>query len=180
MSSSPTSFVQAVLLVSLATLLLILSLGSSAEAGGAPLSSEAQEYLQAHNEARAAVGVGPLEWSEALANASGRLVRYQRNRMSCQFANLTNFRYGANQLWAGGGPETPRMAVEKWVEEKQYYSHADNTCAPNHTCGVYTQVVWRKSLQLGCAQATCLKKVQTSITICLYNPPGNYVGESPY
>lgn len=153
---------------------------SSAAAAAAPaLSSTAQEYLGAHNEARAAVGVGPLRWSEALANISSRLARYQRNKMSCHFANLTNFRYGANQLWAGGAAETPRMAVEKWVEEKQYYNHADNTCAPNHQCGVYTQVVWRNSSEVGCAQAMCVKE-KTSLTICLYNPPGNYIGESPY
>lgn len=176
MSSSPSTFVLLVISLSLST---FLGSSATAAAAAAPLSSAAQEFLLAHNQARAAVGVGPLEWSEALANASSLLVRYQRNKMSCQFANLTNSRYGGNQFWASGGFETPRMVVDKWVEEKQYYNHDKNTCEPNHTCGVYTQVVWRKSLQLGCAQATCVKD-QTSITICLYNPPGNYVGESPY
>ncbi|KAF4380669.1 hypothetical protein F8388_017023 [Cannabis sativa] len=153
-------------------LLLVIFIfgGSSAEAAEAPLSSAAKEYLQAHNQARAAVGVEPLDWSETLANASSRVVRYQRNKMSCNFANLTNSRYGANQFWAGGGSSTPRMAVDKWVEEKKYYNHGNNTCAPNHTCGVYTQVVWRKSLHLGCAQATCTKD-QTTIAICFYDPP---------
>ncbi|CAI0429402.1 unnamed protein product [Linum tenue] len=46
-------------------------------------------------------------------------------------------------------------------------------------CGVYTQVVWRKSGQLGCGSATCVKD-KASLTICFYDPPGNYVGESPY
>ncbi|XP_062102307.1 STS14 protein [Humulus lupulus] len=176
MSSHSTS---SVLLPLLLVVVPIFFFGGSAEAAEAPLSSAAKEYLQAHNQARAAVGVEPLEWSETLANASSRLVRYQRNKMSCQFANLTNSRYGANQFWAGGGTSTPRMAVDKWVEEKQYYNHANNTCAPNQTCGVYTQVVWRKSLRLGCAQATCVKD-QTTLTICFYDPPGNYIGESPY
>ncbi|EOX91243.1 hypothetical protein QUC31_003009 [Theobroma cacao] len=142
------------------------------------LPSAAREFLEAHNQARAAVGVGPLRWSEQLANATSRLARYQRNKMGCQFANLTDHKYGANQLWSGGAAVTPRMAVDTWVKEKNYYNYASNSCAPNHMCGVYTQVVWKNSSELGCAQATC--KEQITLTICFYNPPGNYIGEKPY
>lgn len=145
----------------------------------AAVPAAAKEFLEAHNEARASVGVQPLRWSEQMANTTGRLVRYQRDRMACQFANLTPGKYGANQLLARGEAVTPRMAVEEWVKQRQFYNHTGNTCAPNHRCGVYTQVVWKKSLELGCAQATCPKQ-QASLTICFYNPPGNYIGESPY
>ncbi|KAE7999850.1 hypothetical protein FH972_004242 [Carpinus fangiana] len=146
----------------------------------APLSAAAQEFLDGHNQARAAVGVGPLKWSERLANGTSRLVRYQRDKMGCKFANVSNSKYGGNQLWASGGQAvTPRTVVDAWVKEKEYYNHTDNSCLPNHTCGVYTQVVWRKSLELGCAQATCVKE-SASLTICFYDPPGNTVGESPY
>ncbi|XWS33704.1 hypothetical protein CRYUN_Cryun22dG0106100 [Craigia yunnanensis] len=100
-------------------------------------STAAREFLEAYNQARAAVGVGPLKWSEQLANATSRLARYQRNKMGCPFANLTD-----------------------------------------HKCGVYKQVVWKNSSDLGCAQATC--KDQISLSICFYNPPGNFVGERPY
>ncbi|XP_027345817.1 STS14 protein [Abrus precatorius] len=144
-----------------------------------PLPAAAREFLDAHNQARAAVGVEPLKWSQQVANITSKLVRYQRNQMGCQFANLTAGKYGANQLLARGTAVTPRMAVEEWGKQRPFYNHTDNTCAPNHRCGVYTQVVWRKSLELGCAQATCVKE-QSSLTICFYNPPGNYVGESPY
>ncbi|KAJ8770743.1 hypothetical protein K2173_021390 [Erythroxylum novogranatense] len=143
------------------------------------LPSAAREFLEAHNQARSAVGVPPLNWSEMLANATSKLVRYQRNQKSCQFANLNNSKYGGNQLWASGMLVTPRMVVDYWVQERNFYNHTDNSCVPNHSCGVYTQVVWRKSLELGCAQATCVKE-QASLTICFYNPPGNIIGESPY
>ncbi|KAJ7944362.1 Pathogenesis-related protein 1 [Quillaja saponaria] len=143
------------------------------------LSSAAREFLDAHNQAREAVGVASITWSKKLANATSRLVRYQRNQMGCKFANLTSGQYGGNQLWASGLTVTPRMAVDTWVKEKDYYNHTDNTCLPNHRCGVYTQVVWRKSLELGCSLATCVKE-QASLTICFYNPPGNIIGESPY
>ncbi|KAE8715702.1 STS14 protein [Hibiscus syriacus] len=168
----------------LLALLLVLAIchntaqEAAAAAAAAALPSAAREFLEAHNQARAAVGVGPLKWSEQLANASSLLTRYQRNKMGCQFANLTDHKFGANQIWGSGGPVTPRVAVDTWVKEKDYYDYATNSCAPNHKCGVYTQVVWKNSSDLGCAQATC--KDQTSLTICFYNPPGNYVGEKPY
>ncbi|MFQ6634219.1 hypothetical protein Gotur_010827 [Gossypium turneri] len=127
------------------------------------LPSAARKFLAAHNQARAAVGVGPLKWSTQLVNAASLLARYQRNKMGCQFANLTDHKYGANQLWGSGAAVTPGMAVDTWVKEKSYYDYASNSCAPDHMCGVYKQVVWKNSSELGCAQATC--KDQTSLTI---------------
>ncbi|CAN1224999.1 STS14 protein [Linum grandiflorum] len=142
-----------------------------------PLSTAAREFLEAHNQARAAVGVGPLTWSHSLTAAAGKTARMQRDKTNCEFANLTNSKYGGNQMWASGSGVTPRMVVDSWVAEKKYYDHRTNTCQPGHMCGVYTQVVWRKSTELGCASATCSQK---NLTICFYNPPGNFVGESPY
>ncbi|KAF8410616.1 hypothetical protein HHK36_003148 [Tetracentron sinense] len=138
-----------------------------------------EEFLEAHNEARAAVGVGPLEWSQKLASDANRLVRYQRDKKECKFAEVSNGEYGANQLWAGGLAVMPRAVVNRWVEEKEYYNHTNNSCAPDHMCGLYTQLVWKKTLELGCAQATCVKE-HVFLTICFYYPPGNVAGESPY
>ncbi|KAG8384501.1 hypothetical protein BUALT_Bualt04G0124500 [Buddleja alternifolia] len=138
-----------------------------------------QEYLEAHNQARAEVGVGPLQWSQPLAKSASLTVRLQRDKQNCSFANLANSRYGGNQLWSSGFTVAPRVAVDTWVEEKKFYNYESNSCAPDHRCGVYTQVVWKKSVELGCAQAKCPKE-QSTLTICFYNPPGNVVGEKPY
>lgn len=145
----------------------------------AALPAAAQEFLDAHNKARAEVGVGPLKWSPMLAKETSLLVRYQRNKQNCNFANLTSGKYGGNQLWASGMAVTPRMAVDNWVAEKKFYNYANNSCVGDHKCGVYTQVVWKQSLELGCAQATCSNGPAT-LTICFYNPPGNVIGEKPY
>ncbi|KAG6398472.1 hypothetical protein SASPL_139932 [Salvia splendens] len=158
--------------IALTALLLLTWQCSSQTPSPTPAS---QEYLAAHNQARSEVGVGPLKWSDALAK-SARLQSYKQN---CSFADLSKSRYGANQLWAGGLAVTPKAAVEAWVAEKKFYNYADNSCPPEHRCGVYTQVVWRKSTDLGCAQAACPKE-QSTLTICFYNPPGNIVGEKPY
>ncbi|XVF61936.1 hypothetical protein PTKIN_Ptkin08bG0175500 [Pterospermum kingtungense] len=141
--------------------------------------SAARDFLDAHNQARAVVGVGPLKWSNQVANAADHLARYQSNKKGCHFANLTGYKYGANQYWSGGGIKTPpREAVDSWVKEKNYYDYATNSCAPNGKCGLYKQVVWKDTSELGCAQAQC--KGQTTLTICFYNPPGNYADERPY
>ncbi|KNA02812.1 hypothetical protein SOVF_215130 [Spinacia oleracea] len=171
----------------LITALLSLLFFSSATAQAPPspppqLTVQAQEFLDAHNQARAQVGVGPLKWSPILANASARLVMYQRVKNNCQFADLSSnkIKYGANQLWAqGGSPVGPKTVVDAWVAEKKYYHHENNSCETNRQCGVYTQIVWKKSVELGCSQTSCVKN-GTSLIVCFYNPPGNIVGESPY
>lgn len=138
------------------------------------------EFLAAHNEARAAVGVQPLRWSSMLAVMASRLARYQRNNKSCGFADMSGSKFGANQAFAAGMLVSPKEVVEFWAEKKKYYNHDTNTCDANKNCGVYLQVVWKKSLELGCGQAVCRNGTVSSITICLYNPPGNVQGEAPY
>ncbi|GER30806.1 CAP (Cysteine-rich secretory proteins [Striga asiatica] len=138
-----------------------------------------QEYLEAHNRARSEVGVVPLRWSPALAKSASLTARLQRDRRNCTFADLTHSRYGGNQLWSSGAEVSPAAAVGVWVAEKRYYNYANSTCEPGRRCGTYTQVVWRASAEVGCAQAACAKE-RSSLTICFYDPPGNVVGEKPY
>ncbi|KAF5731874.1 pathogenesis-related protein 1-like [Tripterygium wilfordii] len=66
--------------------------------------------------------------------------------------------------------------VNLWVAEKANYDYESNSC--NGVCGHYTQVVWRKSVRLGCARVGCDNG--GTFVICSYDPPGNYNGELPY
>ncbi|XP_023006954.1 STS14 protein-like [Cucurbita maxima] len=142
-------------------------------------SAAARDFLHFHNKARAEVGVEPLQWSQNLANLTARLVRFQRNQKICDTADVTRFRYGKNQDWSNRPAQSPGLAVERWVEKKAFYNHTSNTCTKDRLCGAYTQVVWRKTKEVGCAQATC-RQEQITLTICFYNPPGNGIGERPY
>ncbi|WOL10907.1 STS14 protein-like [Canna indica] len=149
---------------------------SKPQPGAAP-----DQYLSGHNQARAAVGVAPLRWSAALGSEASRVVRIQQAEKGCEFADLSSSRYGANQAWASYAVRATE-AVRSWVEEGKFYNYGNNSCAAGHPCGTYTQVVWRNSAELGCAQATCAAKggATSSLTLCLYDPPGNILGQKPY
>ncbi|KAJ4791247.1 hypothetical protein LUZ62_042493 [Rhynchospora pubera] len=148
------------------------------------IASISDQYLLPHNQARATVGVGPLSWSKNLTNLASQITSSQQQKAGCAFANLNSSPYGANQAWASY-PMSPAEAVGSWVNQGKYYNHTSNTCAQGQQCGTYTQVVWRSSVELGCAQATCVSKAgggtaAATLTLCLYNPHGNVLGQIPY
>ncbi|GJM96506.1 hypothetical protein PR202_ga13346 [Eleusine coracana subsp. coracana] len=140
-------------------------------------TTTASEYLAPHNQARAAVGVPPLRWSADLAAAAAAKVMVQRQQAGCAFADMGGSPYGANQGWASYRAR-PAEVVASWVAQGKFYSHGNNTCAAGRQCGTYTQVVWRRTQEVGCAQATCA--AGATLTLCLYNPHGNVQGQSPY
>jgi hypothetical protein len=162
-------------------LIMALAIPHIPAQGAEPLPSVAKEYLQLHNQARAEVGVGPLKWSEELAHTALRLARYQQINLACSFATLKNHKYDGNQaMGLHNKTFTPGVVFNAWVKNKPYYDYDRNLCQlSRNRCRAYTRVVWRKALELGCAQATC-ETAGTSIYICLYNPPGNIKGERPY
>ncbi|RID77528.1 hypothetical protein BRARA_A00433 [Brassica rapa] len=135
-----------------------------------------QDFLAAHNQARAEVGVGPLRWDNQVA-AYARNHANQRKSVGCSMEHSSGGPYGENIAW-GSGNLSGVEAVEMWVKEQFDYDYDSNTCAWNQVCGHYTQVVWENSVKLGCAKVRC-NNGNTFIT-CNYDPPGNWVGEWPY
>lgn len=151
---------------------------ANATAPAAPAAGD--EYLAPHNKARAAVGVPALRWSADLAAAAASTTsqqQQQQGQRSCAFADMSASPYGANQGWASYRAR-PAEVVASWVDQGRYYAHANNTCAAGRQCGTYTQVVWRRTAMLGCAQASCASGA--TLTLCLYDPHGNVEGQSPY
>ncbi|KAF3341916.1 pathogenesis-related protein PRB1-3-like protein [Carex littledalei] len=135
-----------------------------------------QDYVNAHNKARSAVGVGPVTWDTTVQEYAQGYANKRKG--DCQLIH-SGGKYGENLFWGNGKDYSGVDAVNAWVDEKQYYNYNTNTCASGKVCGHYTQVVWRSSTKIGCARVVCDKNAGIFI-ICNYSPPGNYVGERPY
>ncbi|KAG5526240.1 hypothetical protein RHGRI_032502 [Rhododendron griersonianum] len=86
-----------------------------------------QDYLNAHNSARSAVGVGPMTWD---ANVAAFAQQYANQRVGdCALQHSGGGgKYGEN-LAKGSGDFTGAAAVGLWVGEKPDYNYNSNTCA---------------------------------------------------
>ncbi len=174
-------------------LVFLLAAASSVQAG--QFSVDAVKMVKAHNEVREVVGSPKVKWSKMLeTKAEGQLkILY---RMGC---TMRHFGGGENLFWASALQSfQPKKAagqsvwqrspqkisendvVAKWADERIWYSSHDNTChAPEgKSCGHFTQIVWRKTTEIGCGRAICDDNSQ--IWLCIYFPVGNIEGETPY
>ncbi|XP_015892933.3 pathogenesis-related protein 1 [Ziziphus jujuba] len=134
-----------------------------------------QDYLNAHNSARSAVGVGPLVWDDRVAAFAQDYANQRKG--DCKLVH-SGGPYGENLAWSSADL-SGTDAVKMWVDEKADYDYNSNSCAAGKQCGHYTQVVWRNSARVGCAKVKCDNGGGTFIG-CNYDPPGNYVGQRPY
>ncbi|KFK40371.1 hypothetical protein AALP_AA3G364900 [Arabis alpina] len=135
-----------------------------------------QETLEVHNKARALVGVGPMVWNETLATYAQS---YADERAGDCAMMHSSGPFGEN-LAAGWGTMSGPVATEYWMTEKENYDYDTNTCGgADGVCGHYTQIVWRDSVRLGCGSVRCNNDEYIWV-ICSYDPPGNYIGQSPY
>jgi uncharacterized protein YkwD len=141
--------------------------------GSVPSRSTAAQMLQAHNAIRTRIGVPSLVWSAKLASYAEdwahQLAREGRLR------HHSHPVYGENLYLIEGGRVAPETVVGSWAAERSNYNYNTNSCRGR--CGHFTQIVWRTTRQVGCAQA---QQGSVQVWVCEYDPPGNFVGERPY
>ncbi|KAJ8447501.1 hypothetical protein Cgig2_019495 [Carnegiea gigantea] len=144
-------------------IMLTLGLLQPSQAQNSP-----QDFLDAHNAARAAVGVGDMEWSDEVAAYAEQ---YANQRIDDCAMQHSNGQYGENLAEMSDDSLDAAGAVKMWVDEGENYDYDSNTCTTGQDqCLHYTQVVWRDSVQLGCARVVC--NTGGTFIICNYNPPG--------
>ncbi|KAH7416606.1 hypothetical protein KP509_14G098400 [Ceratopteris richardii] len=133
------------------------------------------DWLAPHNAERLEVGVPPLVWSEEVAQFAESWAD-KRRKNGCTMLQ-SDGPYGENMFWGSSAGYGASECVAAWAEEKSRYQYADGSCSGG-SCGHYTQMVWAKSVRLGCARTECLDG--TVFMICNYDPPGNFVGAKPF
>lgn len=148
-------------------------------------SLNTQDVLAAHNVFRTEVGIPSLIWSAELATYAQAWADELVKNRNCQLKHRPqdnndpwNLIYGEN-IFSGSTGYTIIDAVHDWGSEKKMFDTKSRKCIGDwSTCGHYTQLVWRKTTQVGCAIAKCANG--TIIMVCNYNPPGNMNREPAY
>lgn len=124
----------------------------------------------------------PIEWSQELASYAQKWADHLA-KTGCQFQHRPNAGvwkqiYGENIFWGGGSGYGTIDAAKMWYAEKKKYAGGKLTAANWYKSGHYTQMVWRKTTQMGCGVARCPNGAV--IVVGNYNPAGNYRSEKPY
>ena len=143
----------------------------------APCSLDANEILQLHNADRATVGVPPLRWSDALAAGAQEWANTLAARNQMVHSHTPGL--GENlAMWWGNRP-TMDTLVNMWTNEKEHFQPGTfpnvSTDGNWQTVGHYTQMVWRRTTEVGCGVAD---NGRTEFLVCRYNPQGNFFGQT--
>lgn len=155
----------------------------------------------AHNVARRSLDLDPplpdLTWSEELAEFAQEWAETLVNDDNCGtiFHRMQSM-YGENIALRGSRPlrveYAPEEAVESWFSEIDCWEYGtirgsescDMVCIDelrSSGCGHFTQIAWRNTQQVGCGYATCDEDGWTNeVWVCNYDPPGNFVGQTPF
>eukprot|EP00890_Picochlorum_soloecismus_P005141 jgi/Picsp_1/5628/NSC_02987-R1_pr-1 protein len=134
------------------------------KAGSEGSCPDAQKALDKHNAVRAAYGANPMVWSQELAE-------YAQNVVDTCPSEPTPGMYGENM--AIGTALTCEKAVNLWASEASKYP-VDGVPGYSVQTGAFTQVVWKDSVEVGCAVKDC---PTGTIVACSYKSPGNIIGQ---
>lgn len=142
----------------------------------------------AHNAVRAMVQTSPalpkMTWNKDLAATAAAWVAMCKDTDGNGLIDHNDGRstghpyYVGENVFGGSGNVTAQQAVDLWASEKASYNYANNSCSG--VCGHYTQLVWRDSIELGCAMGTCANLQYKNVIVCDYGPGGNVNGQKPY
>jgi hypothetical protein len=145
------------------------------------LSPISDRLLAAHNQERGRLGLAPLTWSTALAQSASVWAQHLAKTSSFDHAPPSKPDEGEN-LWMGTkGAYTPEDMVGLWIDEKRMFKRGlfpnVSTTGQWSDVGHYTQLIWSRTARIGCAIAS---NSESDFLVCRYDPPGNWIGESPF
>lgn len=133
-------------------------------------------FLAQHNYYREKVGSPRIYWNDTLASYAQAWA--DKLAQTCNMSH-SDGPYGENIYWSSS-PRNEKQVVDRWASEEKYFNHKNPTYirGKSSKSGHYSQVIWTKSTELGAGVANCKNGGQ--IWVCVYNPPGNRIGEKAY
>lgn len=141
-----------VVFVSIFSLLILLCSAIITVDASANKKELINQFLDAHNSARKALGVPPLKWVPLLATFA-RVYLNQR-RHDCALVHSTALAFGENIFIGHGRQWSAKDAGAAWAAEKQFYDYSTNACS-GPDCTHCTQILWRTTERVGCAKIIC-------------------------
>jgi hypothetical protein len=146
-----------------------------------PPTSFEDRILEAHNKERVGLGLQRLAWDPTLAQSAQRWAEHLAATGRFEHAPENRVHPEGENLWAGTrGFYAPEAMVDAWVREKQFFTEGvfpnNSSTGRVQDVGHYTQLIWRATLEVGCAEASSNSE---DILVCRYAEAGNYIGERP-
>ena len=150
--------------------------------GTAPPMTFDERILAAHNRERLELGLEPLSWNPALVQSARQWADYLASTGRFEHAPENRGTPEGENLWAGSkGYFAPEAMVDAWIREKKFFRPGmfpdNSTTGRVEDVGHYTQMVWRATTEVGCAEAVSASE---DILVCRYAEAGNYRGEKPF
>ncbi|XP_075893802.1 serotriflin-like [Nelusetta ayraudi] len=147
-------------------------------------SSEQSEIVNKHNALRR--GVKPsasnmlqMSWNrEAAANAQRWANTCSMKHSHSSNREISTSGCGEN-LYMSSSKMSWSAAIQGWYDEVKDWRYGVGS-VNGGVVGHFTQVVWYRSNQLGCAVANCPSSTYKYFYVCHYCPPGNYQYTHPY
>ncbi|CAF3498031.1 unnamed protein product [Fusarium graminearum] len=138
------------------------------------LTADQQKAVDLHNEARKAVGNGPLEWDDSLVSGAQEWADH-----IASLGSLTHSQGKDGENLYMGTSSTPFAdAIEAFLSEKSLYNGETISGSNYMSFGHYTQCVWKTTTKVGMAVAK--GSDGASYVVARYQEPGNMIGSKPY
>jgi hypothetical protein len=133
--------------------------------------------LAQHNTYRNALELPPLTWSATLAQDALAWAQHLVKIDNGQHDRSIVGKEGENLWWGTAGAYSYTDMVMAWGNEKSAFHYGVFPDCGKGMIGHYTQMVWKNTLNVGCALASDGKM---DYLVCRYSVPGNVIGQKPY
>jgi pathogenesis-related protein 1 len=154
--------------------------------GGVGEPANLAGITQFHNEVRAATGASPalppMQWDPDLAAYAEAWVKQCKDGgdpitglvdHNPALTNVAGYAVIGENIFGSGMTATARIAVDTWAAEKENYRYPQGC---DSFCGHYLQIVWRTSVNLGCAANVCKNLTYGNTIVCNYGPGASGTG----